>query len=133
MIGLDTNVLIRFITRDSEDEWSRVFDLMSRHDGFANSIHITDAVLCEVAWVLKSNYKYTKDRLIEGLEMLSNTNELEFSSRTIFKQAIELYKNGKADFTDYFIILKNKHAGCEYTYSFDKKLLNESLAVPIPN
>ncbi len=133
MIGLDTNVLVRFMTRDDEDEWRRVFNLMSQYNGHSNSIYITDAVLCEVAWVLKSTYKYDKDRLIEGLELLSSTNELEFSNRTIFKQALELYKNGKADFADYFIILKNHQAGCECTYSFDKKLVKESIAAAVPN
>lgn len=131
MIGLDTNVLVRFMTRDNEDEWSRACDLIKQYIGRANSIHIADAALYEIAWVLKSTYKYTKNELIDRLELLSNMNELAFNNRTIFKQVIELYRKGCADFADYFIVLKNQQAGCKYTYSFDKTLLKESITMPI--
>ena len=115
MIGLDTNVILRFITRDDEGQWQRTHDLMGRHEGETEELYISDLALCEVAWVLRSSYKYTKTEQVEELAMLSEVEEFKFSDRAIFKQAIELYKNGKADFSDYFIILKNKQVGCEYT------------------
>jgi predicted nucleic-acid-binding protein len=133
MYGLDTNILMRFITRDDEEQWQRVDFVIKSHAGDAGSMYISDSVLCEMAWVLRSYYGYNKSERIAALEMISEIEEFKFSNRTILKQAIELYKNGKADFADYFIVLQNKQAGCEYTYSFDKTLLKESLAVPIPN
>jgi len=131
MIGLDTNVLLRFIAKDDWAQTRRVRKIIEAYRGKQKSVYISDISLCETVWTLKSAYKYSKIELIAVLENLSDMEELSFSDLTLFKQATELYKNGKADFADYFLALKNKQVGCEFAYSFDNQLIKESLATPI--
>lgn len=132
-IGLDTNLVVRFITQDDTTQTKNVRKLLESYRGNLRSLYIADVSLCEIIWVLKTAYKYDKKSIVETLQALMGIEEFRFSSKELIKQALALYENGKASFADYFIILKNKEAGCEYTYSFDKTLLKESIAVPVPN
>lgn len=118
MNGLDTNILVRIIERDDARQAKLAISLFEHPEdtGFVSVI-----VLLELLWVLKSHYQYNKAKLVAVLEILVASDDLVLEDRQLVVQAIELYRQTNADFTDIMIGLRNQDAGCEVTVTFDKK------------
>lgn len=70
MIGLDTNVLIRYLTRDDEEQWQIANNLINEAVETNKTFFINNIVLCELVWVLRSRYKLSRPNLIGTLEKL---------------------------------------------------------------
>lgn len=119
MIGLDTNVLIRFLTKDDERQWQQAVEIINQ----AESCFISNIVLCEIVWVLRGKpYQYLQEEILKTLELMLATAKFEFENRSVIYQAIAFTKQGKADFADYLIGAVNHHHGCIHTVTFDRKL-----------
>jgi predicted nucleic-acid-binding protein len=122
MIGLDTNILVRYLTRDDEQQWQRATTVIQQNQ----PCFITNIVLCELVWVLRGgNYGFCKDEIIRVLEAMLHSAAFEFEDRSTVDQALQRYKQGKADFSDYLIGAVSRQAGCTETVSFDSKLRGE--------
>jgi len=122
MIGLDTNILVRYLTRDDEYQWRQASDLIQQNQ----PCFITNIVLCELVWVLRgANYRLSKDKIINVLEAMLHSAAFEFENRSTVDLALQRYKRGKADFSDYLIGVTSRQAGCTETASFDGKLKSE--------
>ncbi|MGC9526537.1 MAG: PIN domain-containing protein [Limnospira sp.] len=122
MKGLDTNVIVRFLVRDDESQWQQADRYLNQALENHQPCLINNIVLCEVVWVLRSQYKISRDQLITILENLLNTNIFIFENSDDIPWAIHQMKLGKADFSDYLIVRINQQAGCDETASFDVKL-----------
>lgn len=119
MIGLDTNVVVRYLTRDNEAQWRQAVETINN----AESCFISDIVLCEIVWVLRGkSYKYSQSEILKIIELLLQSSKLEFVNRTVIYQALKLNKLGKADFADYLIGAVNHFYECSTTVTFDQKL-----------
>lgn len=82
--------------------------------------------MCELVWVLRgANYRFQKAEVIVILEAMLHSAAFEFESRLTLDQALQRYKQGKADFSDYLIGAVSRQAGCTETVSFDGKLKGE--------
>ena len=122
MIGLDTNILVRYLTRDDEQQWQQAVTII-RHQ---QPCFIPNIVLCELVWVLRGvNYGFRKDEIASILEVMLHSAAFEFENRSTVAQALQRYKQGKADFSDYLIGAVSRQAGCTETWSFDSKLKGE--------
>jgi predicted nucleic-acid-binding protein len=120
--GLDTNVVLRFLVRDDEQQW-QIADRYINEALQANEpCLINNIVLCEVVWVLRSRYKLSREKLIETLENILKANIFVFENQEAIQWAIAQMKSGNADFSDYLITRLNQLAGCQETASFDAKL-----------
>ena len=119
MIGLDTNILARYFTRDDETQWQQVVDLLNSGETF----FIPYIVLCELVWLLQGKrYAYAKLEILQLVETMLHTPEFEFESRSVIYQAIQLTRQGRADFSDYLIGILAQNQGCRETVTFDQKL-----------
>lgn len=121
MIGLDTNILVRFITQDDAKQTAivnRVFEteLTEKNQGF-----ISHVVIIELLWVLKYTYQQPKESLILVLESLLATKQLLVDRADLVYLALKKYRAGNADFSDALILTINEAAGCERTVTFGKK------------
>lgn len=122
MIGLDTNILVRYLTHDDEQQWQEAVALIQKNQ----PCFITNIVICELIWVLRrGNYGFNKDEIINTLEAMLHSSAFQFESRSTIYQALQRYKEGRADFSDYLIGAIAYQAGCTETVSFDGKLKNE--------
>lgn len=87
---------------------------------------IINIVLCELVWVLRgTNYGFRKDEIISVLEAMLHSTAFEFENRSTVDQALQQYKQGKADFSDYLIGAVARQSGCTEIVSFDGKLKGE--------
>lgn len=121
MIGLDTNVVIRYLAQDDKKQsvvatYFIEKSLTSDLPGYIN--HIT---LCEIVWVLQRCYGVTKQQLREVIEGLLTTKQLIVENIEITWKALRAFDANNADFCDALIGQINIHSGCVRTVTFDKK------------
>ena len=121
MRGIDTNILVRFLTRDDEKQAQRAAEILTEECSAQNPGFLANIVLVELVWTLSRVYSYTRPQIAGGIDALLNSKELRFESPDEVRAALEHYEDGKADFADYLIgaiALKND---CEDTLTFDKR------------
>jgi predicted nucleic-acid-binding protein len=122
MIGLDTNILVRYLTQDDQQQWKQAAEVIQQ----TQPCFIANIVLCELIWVLKGrNYGFTKNEIIQAMEAILHSATFEFESRSTVDQSLQRYKQGRADFSDYLIGAIARQVGCIETVSFDNKLNGE--------
>ena len=124
MIGVDTNVLVRYLTQDDPAQSERATHLIEGSCTRDTPGHVPMVVLCELVWVLRGAYRYEKSVIVDVLDQILSTAELQVEDDDVAAQALVAYRQGSADFADYVIVYANRAAGCEATYSFDQKLIN---------
>ena len=119
MIGLDTNVLVRFITQDDGVQTPLATRLIescnAERPGF-----ISLATLTEMVWVLRSFYDAPRERIQRVIETLLRSNGLRVERSELVWMALHAYIRGTADFADYLIERCGHDAGCDYSVTFDR-------------
>lgn len=121
MTGLDTNILVRYFTKDDPKQWKLVSDFLQSNCSGNNPGWISCIVLCELVWVLLAGYEYTKKDIVTLLRQISLTAEIRLEAHDVVRQAIKDFETGKADFSDYLIGRLNQKHGCEVTVTLDNK------------
>ena len=121
MRGLDTNVLVRFITRDDEAQFRRADALFSAASS-GNRLFVNVIALCELVWVLGSAYGETRERIATVLAHLIETPEIVIEDVDLVRRAVSDFKAGTGDFADYLMARRNSRSGCDTTLTFDKRL-----------
>jgi predicted nucleic-acid-binding protein len=122
MKGLDTNVLVRYLTQDDQRQ-ARI--AASEIEGAAKrdeKLLIRPLVLCELVWVLESAYGFGKAEIVRVLDLMMRTAQFEISEKETLWQALDEYHRGKGDFSDYYLGIANEDDGAEITLTFDKGL-----------
>ena len=122
MKGIDTNVLVRFLTQDDIDQTKTVRDLFEQAEIENDRFHVSSTVLCELAWVLRSQYRLSRGEIGSVLASLLGLGLLEVQDRDLAMRALEEFRQGRADFSDYLIGQQNRRAGCDETLTFDRGL-----------
>ncbi|MGZ2748071.1 PIN domain-containing protein [Burkholderia stagnalis] len=120
MIGLDTNVLVRYLVQDdplqSKKATRLIESLTADHPGY-----ITQVALVEVVWVLARAYDAERDEIAQVVEALLRTKELVIESAETVWKALRLYAGSSADFSDCLIERTCHEMQCECTMTFDTK------------
>lgn len=123
MIGLDTNVLVRFLVRDDERQFARARRLLRRQSGKVEPVLVNLLVLLETEWVLRSRYGLSKSEILGAFSGLLDTAELLFEDEASLEQALYMWKDSSAQFADCLIGARNWALECRATASFDAKAL----------
>lgn len=118
MIGLDINVLVRYIMQDDPKQSPRATRLIESL-GTNETGFITLVSIVELVWVLTFSYDLTREQVAHGLESVLRTQHFSIESADQVLRALRVYKGGKADFADCLIERSAAKAGCERTMTFD--------------
>ena len=121
MIGLDTNVLVRYIVQDDATQAriaTRLIESTCTPDDPGIISHI---VLCELVWVLSHGYGYAHKQICSVLRHILSADDLHVERSEMAWQALNLYENGRADYADYLLALANRQEKADFTYTFDKR------------
>jgi len=121
VIGLDTNVLIRFLTQDDPVQSKIATDFINAHCSEKTPGFVCHIVLCELSWVLESNYQQSKQTIIHIVGELLQISQLEIMNPDVVWRALNDFKTSNADFADHLIAGSNIVSGCHETVTFDKK------------
>lgn len=118
MIGLDTNVLVRYIMQDDAEQSPKASKLIESLDG-NNPGYITHVCVIELYWVLTSSYELTGEQVTQALEAILRTKQLLVERADQVMRALRVFAAGKADFADCLIERSASSAGCTQTMTFD--------------
>lgn len=121
MIGLDTNVLVRYVVQDDPRQAAAATRLIEAQCTAEEPGSVTLIVLCELTWVLARGYGYERAAIGGLLRRILSAAELAVERSELAWQALNLYEAGKADFADYLIGLCNQEAEAAVTYTFDRR------------
>lgn len=121
MIGLDTNVLVRYIVRDDPAQTALADHCIDHRCSREQPGYVSHLVLAELYWVLSSGYGYPRQMLGEVLTTLLSSEEVKIQDAPLVRTALGDFSAGAADFADCLIGLLHQRAECETTVTFDKK------------
>ena len=121
MVGIDTNVLLRFLVRDDEAQFEKARRLIKREVGAGKSVFVSLLVLLESEWVLRSRYGLQKTEIIEAISALLDATEVRFEDEPAIEEALFIWKDVAAEFADCLIGARNRRLGCRATATFDAK------------
>ena len=119
MIGLDTNVLVRYIAQDDSKQSPKATRLIEALTVDAPG-YVSIVSVVELVWVLTGCYALTRSEICEVLETLLRTKEIIVANADTIWKALRLFKEGKADFADCLIERSANEAGCNHTATFDR-------------
>lgn len=118
MIGLDANVLVRYVMQDDptqSQKASRLIEsLTSEVPGFVPVV-----ALIELVWVLISCYDLTREQVAQALDGLLRAKEIVLERAEQVSQALRIFGTSSADFADCLIERTSVAKGCGKTMTFD--------------
>ena len=119
MIGLDTNVVVRYIMQDDPKQSSLAATLIEKltvdDPGFVPLV-----VVIELVWVLSSSFELARAQITAALEILLQTKEIQVERAEVVWRALRVYQGSSADFADCMVERSAAAAGCLRTMTFDR-------------
>ena len=120
MIGLDTNLLVRYLTQDDATQSKQAARIIDAAIAADEDLYLNHIVVCELTWVLSRAYGYAKDELLGVLEKILAAGQFAFEDKDSLWRALEAFRSSRADFADGLIGVKNSTAGCRTTVTLDR-------------
>lgn len=120
MPALDTNVLVRYVVHDDSAQLAAARRLIGRCVAEGLSIFVPVTVVLELEWVLRASFGYRKEEVLQVLSSLFSAAELNFESERALEVALQLYREGSADFADGLHVALAAQAGERPLWTFDK-------------
>lgn len=116
MTVFDTNMILRYLIRDNEEQARQVMEILS-----TNKALVMPEVLAEVVYVLKNFYGCERNTITDTLTAFLSLDCISADHKDVLLKCMELYKNTSLDFVD--CLLCAYHIVLRYDIStFDKKL-----------
>ncbi len=127
MIALDTNVLARYVVADDPRQAAAARRLIESSCTTESPGVVSLVVLCELVWVLGQGYRYRRSQVALVLRRLLAAQDLAVERRELAWQALNLYEEGTADFSDYVIGLCGRQEKATVTCTFDRRAATSPL------
>ena len=126
MLGIDTNVLVRFLVRDHEAQFQKARRLIQREAEAGQPVFVSLLVLLETEWVLRSRYQLEKPAVAATISALLDAVGIQLEDEAAIEEALYVWKDNAAEFADCLIGAHNRERGCRATATFDAKALKLS-------
>jgi len=120
MIGLDTNVLLRYLAQDHPTQSPKATGLIEGHLTNGDPGFVSLVTILEIVWVLGSLYKRSRVEIADHIEMILAADTLEVQNEPEVYQAVVALRNGSGLFEDALIGALGAWRGCSATLTFDK-------------
>ena len=121
MIGIDSNVLVRYITQDEPAQARIATEFLEKRLSAGDPGFIPSVVLAELVWVLEDLYSVKKAELLDIVEKLSGARQLMFEHADAVPRALRSYRSAKCGLVDCLIAEIASSEGCEHVVTFDRK------------
>ncbi|QRM44492.1 type II toxin-antitoxin system VapC family toxin [Rhizobium sp. BG4] len=122
MIGVDTNILLRWIAGDSlaEDAASHQLELVQQLANGSEELFVNQIVIVELVWVLRQRARLAKAAVAELVTRLLHATNIVVHERETLLAAVDSYSRFPGGFSDHLLGEINKRNGCRTTLTFDK-------------
>ncbi len=122
MIGIDTNILLRLWLNDAPAQNKRIDALLAEHGGTPGSLLVTDVVLAEALWTLRSAYQRDKASQVLAVRSLIDETAFAFEDRDGVAMALDMFERNACGFSDCLVAAKHRRLGCSFTATFDRAM-----------
>jgi predicted nucleic-acid-binding protein len=120
MIGIDTNVFLRYVLADDEKQWEIANQFINLRS--INSPILVDPIVwVESEWVMRTKYKLDREGIVMRLEVALISGQFKMEKPDLCRAALEDYRSKRAELVDCLVARLNSANGCSTTYTFDKK------------
>jgi predicted nucleic-acid-binding protein len=119
MTALDTNVLVRYLAQDDEEQFQKVLRLLNRVKA---TFFVCDLVLVETDWVLRSLYGWSGDEVADAYARLVTIHNLVFEDEERLRASLKALRAG-ADLGDELIVRTSRDRGAKDLCTFDKEIV----------
>ena len=123
MIGLDTNVLVRYLTQDDPVQAAKATQIFERGLTVNKPGFVSVIAMVETVWVLDRAYGLTNSAIARVIERLLQVEVLVIENEQEVYTAMVALKQGRGSFADALIAELGARAGCSHTLTFDKRAL----------
>jgi predicted nucleic-acid-binding protein len=120
VIGLDTNVLVRYIAQDDPVQSPLATAFIENECSAVAPGWVAAVVLVELVWVCETCYGATRPEIIEILGRILSSRQLQAEDADTAWKALRLFQSSKADFSDCLILTSASVSGCARVMTFDK-------------
>jgi predicted nucleic-acid-binding protein len=131
MIGLDTNVVVRYLAQDDPVQSPQATELIERRLGAENPGFVSIVAMAETAWVLERIYGLRPEELAAVIERMLQVDVLVLENEQEVFAAMIAVKEGLGSFADALIGALGIRAGCSYTVTFDQQALRIATFRPV--
>ena len=122
MIGIDANILLRLWLNDAPSQNNRIDALLDAHGSTPGSMLLTDVVLAEAVWTLRSAYGQDKPAQLTALRSVLGEIAFAFENRNTVARAVTLFEESACGFSDCLVAAKHAQHACEFTATFDRAM-----------
>ena len=123
MIGLDTNIIVRYLSQDDPDQSPKATNLIERRLRADNPGFVSIVAMVETAWVLERIYGLRAEELAVAIERMLQVDVLVIESEQEVFAAMTTLQQGLGSFADALIGALGARAGCSHTMTFDQQAL----------
>ena len=131
MKALDTNVLVRFLIQDDEQQSKIVNTLFAEAESSRQPLYVNTLVVLEMIWVLKSAYNVSRKDILNSLNEMLSMSALEFQDQSLVRAFVTGANGNNFDLSDLLIGHVASSVGCETTLTFDKKAAKSAFFEPL--
>lgn len=121
MIGLDTNILVRYLTQDEPVQSAKATEILERRLTEKNPGFVSVIAMVETVWVLDRAYFLTAQEIATAIEKLLQVDVLAIENEQEVFTAMVVLKQGRGSFADALIAELGARVGCTRTLTFDRK------------
>jgi predicted nucleic-acid-binding protein len=121
MIGIDTNVLVRYIAQDDAAQSRRATSFIEKECNEAAPGFVGLVVLVEVVWVSESRYGATREEVAGIVRRILSIKQLVVQDAETAWKALRLFESSNADLADCLVARSAFAAGCRSVVTFDKQ------------
>ena len=123
MIGLDTNILVRYLTQDDAAQSAKAAEIIERQLTEQSPGFLSVVVMVETVWVLDRAYRLPTNQIAAAIERILQTDVFSVENEQEVFTAMIAFKEGYGSFADALIGELSAKAGCSFTLTFDHKAL----------
>lgn len=116
---IDTNILLRYFTRDDEEKAADVLELLKRVERNEEKVITSPLVIFETIFTLESYYRVPRQKIENLMNSILNLRGLRLDYKDVFQSALSLYSGTKISFADAFNACFMEKRNIEEIYSFD--------------
>lgn len=123
MIGLDTNILVRYLTQDDPIQSRKAIEIIERRLSLTEPGFVSVVTIAETVWVLDRAYNFSNREIAAAIERMLQVEVLVIQHEQEVFAAMIAFKQGRSSFSDALIAELGAQAGCLHTLTFDQKAL----------
>jgi predicted nucleic-acid-binding protein len=122
MKGIDTNILVRFLIGDDEQQAKKVYNIFKKAESEKDELFVPLLVVLELIWVLESVYEISRADILDSIREFLLLPILRFEHKSVLQQFTLSAQANRYDLADLLIAHSAKMQGCETVLTFDKKV-----------